>query len=78
MLTLTGQRKLAQEHKDASGKVWRSERSSYSFTRSFTLPDTANPEAISAAMDRGVLTVTVAKREPKPKPEPKRIAVTGA
>lgn len=78
VLTLTGQRKLAQEHKDASGKVWRSERTSYSFSRAFTLPETANPEAISASMDRGVLTVTVAKREPKAKPEPKRIAVTGA
>ncbi len=77
-LTISGSRKLAREDKDASGKVWRSERSSYSFARSFTLPDTANAEAISASMDKGVLTVTVPKREPPAKPEPKRIAVSGA
>ena len=78
VLTLSGSRKIARDDKSPDGKVWRSERTSYSFARSFTLPDNANSEGISATVDAGVLKVTVPKREPEPKPEPKRIAVRGA
>ena len=59
-------------------KVWRSERSSYSFSRAFTLPENVNPENICASMDKGVLKVCIPKKETEAKAEPKRIAVTGA
>ena len=59
-------------------QVVRRERLFSSFTRSFTLPDNIRQDAISASLDKGVLTVTVPKTEPAPKPEPKRIAVRGA
>ncbi|KXZ54243.1 hypothetical protein GPECTOR_5g333 [Gonium pectorale] len=78
VITLSGSRKIVRDDKDPAGKVWRSERSSYSFSRSFVLPDNADADAISASMDRGVLKLTVPKKEPQPKPQPKRIAVTGA
>ncbi|PNH06434.1 Heat shock protein, chloroplastic [Tetrabaena socialis] len=74
-LTVSGQRKVEHEDKDAQGKVWRRERAAYSFARSFTLPDNADPEGISASIEQGVLKVTVPKREAEPQPEPKRIAV---
>ncbi|KAG2490851.1 hypothetical protein HYH03_010769 [Edaphochlamys debaryana] len=78
VLTMSGKRSVARDDKDASGKVWRSERTSYSFSRSFALPENAAPEGISATMDKGVLKVTVPKTEPAPKPEPKRITITAA
>ncbi|PNW80468.1 hypothetical protein CHLRE_07g318800v5 [Chlamydomonas reinhardtii] len=78
VLMVTGERKLSHTTKEAGGKVWRSERTAYSFSRAFSLPENANPDGITAAMDKGVLVVTVPKREPPAKPEPKRIAVTGA
>ncbi|GLC33363.1 hypothetical protein PLESTF_001335100 [Pleodorina starrii] len=78
VLTVSGERKLSHSAKNEGGKVWRSERSSYAFSRAFTLPDNANADAISAAIDKGVLTVTVPKKDPPAKPEPKRIAVTAA
>jgi HSP20 family protein len=74
---VSGQRKLEHQEKDADGKVWRSERAAFSFSRAFELPPNARAEGISASMDKGVLTVTVPKRDPPAKPEPKRIAVTG-
>ncbi|GIL61951.1 hypothetical protein Vafri_16309 [Volvox africanus] len=78
VLTVSGNRKVAREDKDAQGKVWRSERSAYSFARSFTLPENVNADNICATIDKGVLKVCVPKMETEPKPEPKRITVTGA
>ncbi|KXZ47807.1 hypothetical protein GPECTOR_32g419 [Gonium pectorale] len=76
VLTVSGERKVS--HQTSGGKVWRSERSSYSFSRSFTLPENADIDRITASVDKGVLTVIVPKKEPPAKPEPKRITVTGA
>lgn len=50
----------------------RMEFSYQSFSRSFTLPDTVNEEAISASYEHGVLAVSIPKKEeakPKPKME---------
>jgi HSP20 family protein len=41
----------------------RVERRFGSFARSITLPSTANPEAIQASFDAGVLTIEVPKKE---------------
>lgn len=56
-------------------RVIRSERKSYQFSRAFVLPETANLDAITAGLDKGVLTVSIAKRPEPAKPEPKRIQV---
>ncbi|KXZ47812.1 hypothetical protein GPECTOR_32g424 [Gonium pectorale] len=77
VLTLSGNRKVTRDEKDPTGKVWRSERSSYSFARSFTLPDNVDSDNICASMDKGVLKVCVPKKEVEPKAEPKRITVKG-
>nr|GME13549.1 18.5 kDa class I heat shock protein [Ipomoea batatas] len=54
----------------------RVERSSGSFLRRFRLPENAKVDQIKAAMENGVLTVTVPKEEVK-KPETKAIQISG-
>lgn len=56
-------------------KVWRQEREPVKFMRSFELPQTANPDSVTATIDKGVLTVTIGKRPEPKKPEPRRITV---
>ena len=70
MLSLRGRRQ--SEAKQESGGYRRVERVSGEFFRRFTLPDTADPEAISAQMANGVLTVRIGKRA---EIQPRRIQV---
>jgi HSP20 family protein len=65
-LTVHGERKFEKEEKEENFR--RVERSYGSFTRSFTLPTTVDPEQVSADYDKGVLKIKLAKRaEAKPK-----------
>ena len=71
VLTIKGERKL--EAKDEGDNGYRRvERVYGSFYRRFTLPDTADAEAISANGRHGVLEVVIPKRAAL---QPKRIAV---
>ena len=45
------------------GRWVKVERKERSFTRSFVLPKNADPDKIAARLEKGVLTVSVAKRE---------------
>lgn len=66
MLTIGGERKF--EHKVKEENYLRLERTFGSFSRSFSLPNTVNTEAIKAEYKQGVLTVELPKRaESKPK-----------
>jgi HSP20 family protein len=66
MLTIRGERKLEQSVKEEN--YLRMERSYGSFSRSFSLPNTVDTQAIKAQYTDGVLTVTLPKRaESKPK-----------
>jgi HSP20 family protein len=60
-LTLKGKREF--EKKENGGGYHRIERSYGSFVRAFSLPDTSDPEKVSADYKNGVLTVTVGKKE---------------
>jgi len=62
-LTISGERKDEIRETDASGEVIKLERAQRSFTRSFVLPRNADAEKISAALDKGVLEVNIAKKE---------------
>lgn len=65
-LILRGERKHEQEVKKEN--YHRVERYYGSFQRSFSLPQTINQDNIKAACDKGVLTITLPKREEiKPK-----------
>jgi HSP20 family protein len=54
----------------------RIERSYGAFSRSFSLPNTVNTEAIKAEYKNGVLTVELPKRA-ESKPKQVKISVTG-
>lgn len=60
VLTVHGERKFEKETKEENYR--RVERRYGSFSRSFALPTTVNPEDVSADYDKGVLTVKMAKR----------------
>jgi HSP20 family protein len=70
VLSLRGRRQ--SETKQENGGYRRVERVSGEFFRRFTLPDSADPEAISAQMTNGVLTVRIGKRA---EIQPRRIQV---
>jgi HSP20 family protein len=66
VLTVSGERKFEKEEKEENFR--RVERRYGSFTRSFTLPNTVNPEDVSADYNDGVLKIRLGKRaEAKPK-----------
>lgn len=73
VLTLRGER-----HREARSEARgyeRIEREAGSFLRRFTLPETANAEAISARHVNGVLEVSIPKQA---QVQPKRISVAAA
>jgi len=65
-LTVSGERKFEKEEKEEN--FHRIERRYGSFTRTFRLPSTVDPEKAEAGYDKGILKLTLAKRaEAKPK-----------
>ena len=71
-LYLKGERK--SESEDQRDGYHRLERSYGSFARAFTLPDSVDPEKVSAEYKDGLLSVTLPKRE-ESKPKKVKIAV---
>ncbi len=66
MLSISGERKSEQTHKDA--EVYRAERFFGRFQRSVSLPTTVDANKVSAHYQDGILTITLAKaEEAKPK-----------
>ena len=61
MLTIRGERE--SEKKEEREGYKRIERAFGTFYRRFSLPDTANPEKISAKNKNGVLEITIPKQE---------------
>jgi HSP20 family protein len=72
VLTIRGERKLESEEERQGYK--RMERARGTFYRRFSLPDSADPERISARGQNGVLEVSIPKQE---KMQPRRISVEG-
>src|SRR6516162_9143459 len=65
-LTVRGERKFEKEEKEEN--FHRIERRYGAFARSFTLPNTVDPENVQASYENGIVKITLAKRaEAKPK-----------
>ncbi|KAF3336626.1 class I heat shock protein-like protein [Carex littledalei] len=74
VLQISGER--VRENEEKTDTWHRVERSSGKFLRRFRLPENAKMGQIKAAMENGVLTVTVPKEEVK-KPDVKSIEISG-
>jgi HSP20 family protein len=71
VLTISGERK--SEHEERKEGYYRVERASGAFTRSLTLPEGIDPEAVKASFDRGVLEVRIPKPEER---KPRKVAIS--
>jgi HSP20 family protein len=69
-LTISGERKA--EHEERERGWYRVERSFGRFSRSLTLPDGVDADAVTASFDKGVLEVTIPKPEQR---KPRRVAI---
>lgn len=70
ILTVSGERRAT--HEDKGEGYYRLERASGAFSRSLTLPEGVDAEAIAASFDRGVLEVRIPKPEER---KPRRVAI---
>ena len=70
VLTVSGERKA--EHEEKQEGFYRVERATGSFSRSLTLPEGVEADAISATFDKGVLEVRIPKPEQR---KPRRVAI---
>ena len=70
VLTIKGERK--GDEADGAGTYTRVERARGTFYRRFALPDSANPDGISASGKHGVLEIAIPKR---PEQTPRRIKI---
>jgi HSP20 family protein len=73
VLTVSGERKA--EHEERKEGYYRVERSSGSFSRSLTLPEGVDPEAVKASFEHGVLEVRIPKPEQR---KPRKVAISVA
>ena len=71
-LTISGERKA--EHEQAERGWYRLERQFGKFSRSLSVPDGVNPDAVEARFADGVLEVRIPKPEAR---KPRRIAISG-
>src|SRR4051794_17750904 len=70
VLTISGERK--SEHESTKEGYHRVERAFGAFSRSLTLPEGVDAEAVEANFDRGVLEVRIPKPE---QPKPRKITI---
>ena len=73
VLTITGEKSREEREGEDNGPHY-SERSYGRFTRHLRLPETVDQEAISAALENGVLTVTLPLL-PEEEPAPNRVDI---
>jgi HSP20 family protein len=71
VLTISGERKSETEERKEG--YYRVERASGSFSRSLTLPDGIDPDAVKATFERGVLEVRIPKPEER---KPRKVAIS--
>jgi HSP20 family protein len=70
VLTVSGERK--SEHTERKEGFYRLERAAGSFSRSLTLPEGVDAEAVKATFDKGVLEVRIPKPEQR---KPTKVAI---
>ncbi|MBK9151435.1 MAG: Hsp20/alpha crystallin family protein [Saprospiraceae bacterium] len=74
MLTISVAKEQSSEEGE-EGKWSRKEFNFSSFSRSFHIPESVNPEDITAGYDKGILTVRLAKKEEMKDKAPRTIEI---
>jgi HSP20 family protein len=70
VLTVSGERKA--EHSERKEGYFRLERATGTFSRSLTLPEGVDADAVKATIDKGVLEIRIPKPEQR---KPKKVAI---
>jgi HSP20 family protein len=71
VLTISGERKTSQESSGTG--YYRLERSTGAFSRTLTLPEGVDPEAVEASFANGVLEIRIPKPEQR---KPRRVSIS--
>ena len=75
ILNISSEKKEEKEEKDKEGNYLRKEFSYEAFSRTFSMPENAKDDSIAATYKDGILTIKIAKKEPKAMVTPKFIEV---
>ena len=74
MLTISSEKQTEKESEE-SDRYTKREFSYQAFTRSFTLPETADGDNVSANYDKGILIVSIPKKEEAKPKAPRTIEI---
>ncbi|NLI72247.1 MAG: Hsp20/alpha crystallin family protein [Bacteroidales bacterium] len=74
-LTISSEKQEEEKESDESACYTKREFSYQAFTRSFTLPESADGDKVEAAYKKGILTVTIPKKEEAKPKAPKVIEI---
>ena len=75
VLTVSSEKQTENETKDESERYTKREFSYQSFSRSFSLPLTADGDKVEAVYDKGILTVSIPKKEEAKPKAPREIEI---
>ncbi len=76
VLTISSEKEMKDEEKDKDGKFMRREFSYSSFKRSFTMPESVDPEKIKAKHKDGILLINIPKKDEAKQKPPKQISIS--
>lgn len=75
VLTVSSEKQTENETKDESERYTKREFSYQSFSRSFSLPLTADGDKVEAVYEKGILTVSIPKKEEAKPKAPRAIEI---
>ena len=75
VLTVSSEKQTENETKDESERYTKREFSYQSFSRAFSLPLTADGDKVEAVYDKGILTVSIPKKEEAKPKAPRAIEI---
>ena len=75
VLSISSEKQESNETNDEKDHYTKREFSYQAFTRSFTLPDSADGDKVAASYDNGILTVSIPKKEEAKPKAPRTIEI---
>ncbi len=75
LLTISSEKNEENETKNENERYTKREFSYQSFSRSFSLPQTADGDKVEASYDKGILTVSIPKKEEAKPKAPRAIEI---